>query len=78
MLKCGHVVCLNCILEKSMTYSECFICEINDCFSLDLHNIVHRSNQNDCQVIIEEADEAITIISDSIGMNIEPCIEHIS
>jgi hypothetical protein len=64
-----------------MTYSECFICEINDCFSLDLHNIEHRSNQNDCQVIIEEADEAdqaITIISDSIGMNIEPCIEHIS
>lgn len=27
MLKCGHIVCLDCILKENMTYSECKICD---------------------------------------------------
>lgn len=27
MLKCGHIVCLECILKEDMTFSDCKICE---------------------------------------------------
>lgn len=33
MLKCGHIVCLNCILREEMTYSDCKICQGNVCYS---------------------------------------------
>lgn len=26
MLKCRHIICLDCIIQENMTYSECKIC----------------------------------------------------
>jgi hypothetical protein len=66
MLKCGHIFCLDCILDKKMTYSECFVCKNTESVILTPNKAVEPCIFGKTSVRKEKLKEdVITIMSES-------------
>lgn len=74
MLKCGHIFCLDCILDKGMTYSECFVCKMTESVAPSMKKDQIQEDQNS-EKKRKIHEEAITILSESVPVTPtkEPC-----